>query len=164
MDNVEPFSEEEQKEFNKKWRKEWFERNIGSVVAMATFDHELRELFIKSFSDDVYESFRREIIEELSKYKGNRKIKWTIGRYNQYISHYAMHFQDAIEAGETARSEYAFKKLSRDKCFFPKKPITIGRAKDYLRKARKNVQLEDLSDFAKPFFKQQTRKSAKKQK
>ena len=49
MDSVEPLSEEEQKEFNKKRRKEWFETNIESIIAMAAFDVELNVAFDVAF-------------------------------------------------------------------------------------------------------------------
>lgn len=158
FDSVEPFSKEEQKEFNKKRRKEWFERNIGSIIMMAAFDIELKELFIKSFSDNIYESFRREMIEELSKFKGNRKMKWHFGKHKQYIVHYALYYLDAREDGRSKCSEYAFE------CLASLEGISIDKAGQYLTRARKKVSPDSLPDFARPFHKQQTRKSAKKQK
>jgi len=158
LDSLELFSEEEQKEFNKKWRKEWFERNVDSVVAMAAFDIELKELFIKSFSDNLYESFRREMIEELSKFKGNRKTKWHFGKHKQYIVHYALYYLDAKEDGRSKCSEYAFE------CLASLEGISIDKARQYLSRARKKVSPDSLPDFARPFGKQQTRKPARKQK
>jgi len=147
MDSVEPFSEEEQKEFIKKWRKEWFEKSVDGIIDLASLDNTYAEVLVEKCA--IYDGLRKYLLKELKK-KGKGKKrgesgKWTIDRLKSLLIHYHVFYDNGREFALTRLSEL--------------EGVSPEHIAGLITRARREVPIELLPPWTQSIHKPQKRKS-----
>jgi len=148
--NSEPLSEEEKKQLAEQHRREWFERTLDKVVAIAASDKTHAEKLARKCAD--YDELRSSLEQELSNRRRprGRPKKWTADTYELLLTHYAYYFDAEDRNSSLQRLSTLFDELDTK---------MIER---HITKARKVVQPENLPDWARSILKPQRRKPHKK--
>ena len=150
FDDVEPLSEEEKKRFEEKWRREWFERNVGTVVALAIHDKTLAD---KLAEECAVDTDLRQFLKEQLKLNRGRPKEWGIGRYISILVHYYVFYEASEDAGRNDRSEYAFERLADFESICTGRSMSVAKIKQHFTKARRIVSADDLPPFARSVLK-----------
>ena len=157
FDDNEPVSKEEMKEYYEKLHKEWFKKNIGGIIVLAAHEGGLENLLIERIG--YHEKLRKSLMERLPKLrKVGAPKKWSKDLYALLVMQYAILYEQAIEVGRTDRSEYAFEVLT-DRWGYKKNSVYL---KECLGKARKQLNEDDVPEWAVPYLKLPKKQPAKK--